>query len=93
MVAASDREAEIILAAAITFRASVYFIDDRTESHTRGLRSSSWFQEFWTFRRRGELWLLQTIEQSHESDRLEMANFVADLTEQQMENAQHNITV
>jgi len=79
--------------ALITFQASVYLIDDRTGSHARGLRVSSLFQEFWTFRRRGELWLLQTIEQSHESDRLERANFVADLTEQQMENAQHNITL
>jgi hypothetical protein len=36
---------------------------------------------------------LHTIEQSHASDRLERANFVAELNEQQLENAQHNIAL
>jgi hypothetical protein len=74
--------------ALITFRASVYFVDDRTEAYTRGLRSPTWFQEFWIFRRRGTGWLLQDIEQSHESDRLERSNLVEDLTAQQLMNAQ-----
>ncbi len=74
--------------ALITFRASVYFVDDRTGAYTRGLRSASWFQEFWVFRRRGDGWLLEDIEQSHESSRHERSNFVADLADQQLVNAQ-----
>jgi hypothetical protein len=79
--------------ALITFRASVYFVDGRTGAYRRGLQSPSWFQEFWVFRRQDEKWLLQTIEQSHESDRLGRPNFVADLTDQQLANAQHSITL
>jgi hypothetical protein len=77
----------------ITFRASVYFVHDRTGARTRGSRAPRWFQEFWTFRRQGEKWLLRTIEQSYESDRLERANYVAELSEQQLENAQQSITL
>jgi predicted lipid-binding transport protein (Tim44 family) len=79
--------------ALITFRASGHFIDDRTGAYTRGLRSSSWFQEFWVFRRQGEDWLLQDIEQSHESNRLERANTVTDLTDKQLINAQSSIAL
>ena len=86
---ADDQE----VTALITFRASVYFVDDRTGANTRGLRSQSWFQELWTFRRRGSGWLLQDIEQSHESDRPERPNLVADLTDQQLANAQSSIAL
>jgi predicted lipid-binding transport protein (Tim44 family) len=86
---ADDQE----VTALITFRASVYFVDDRTGAHTRGLRSPSWFQELWTFRRRGSGWLVQEIEQSHESDRHERPNLVADLTDWQSANAQSSITL
>jgi predicted lipid-binding transport protein (Tim44 family) len=79
--------------ALITFRASVYFVHDRTGAHTRGLRSPSWFQELWTFRRRENGWLLQGIEQSHESDRPERPNFAADLTDWQSANAQSSIAL
>jgi hypothetical protein len=79
--------------ALITFRASVYFVADRTGALTRGSRGPNWFQEFWIFRRRGERWLLQDIQQSHESDRLECSNFAAELTQQQLENAQQAITI
>jgi predicted lipid-binding transport protein (Tim44 family) len=81
------------VAALITFRASVYFVDDRTGAHTRGLRSPGWFRELWTFRRRGEGWLLQDIERSHEPDRPERPNFVADLTDRQSANAQSSIAL
>jgi hypothetical protein len=77
--------------ALITFQARVYFVDDRTGAYTRGPRSSTWFQEFWVFRRRGETWLLQDIEESHLSDRLERPNYVAELTDQQLANAQSSI--
>jgi hypothetical protein len=86
---ADDQE----VTALITFRASVYFVDDRTGAYTRGLRSPGWFQELWAFRRRGEGWLLQEIEQSHESDRHERPNFVADLTDQQSANVQSSIAL
>jgi hypothetical protein len=79
--------------ALITFQATVYFVDDRTGAYTRGLRRPSWFQEFWIFRRQEEGWRLQEIERSHESDRLERPNFVADLTDQQLTRAQSSITL
>jgi hypothetical protein len=79
--------------ALITFEAAVYFVDDRTGKYTRGLQRSTWFQEFWTFRRQGDGWRLAQIEQSHESDRLEAANHVAELTERQLRNAQEAITL
>ncbi len=79
--------------ALITFRASVYFVDDRTGAYTRGLRSPSWFQELWAFRRRGDGWLLQEIEQSHESDRPERPDFVEELTDRQAANAQSSIAL
>jgi hypothetical protein len=79
--------------ALITFRASVYFVDDRTQAYSRGLRSPTWFQEFWTFRRQGTGWRLQEIEQSHQSDRLERPNVVAELTDQQLRNAQNCIAL
>jgi predicted lipid-binding transport protein (Tim44 family) len=79
--------------ALITFRATVYFVDDRTGAYTRGLRSPTWFQEFWVLRRSGEDWRLQDIEQSYESERLERANIVTDLTDQQVANAQCSIAL
>ena len=86
---ADDQE----VTALITFRASVYFVYDRTGAYTRGPRSPSRFQELWVFRRRGEGWLLQDIERTHESDRHERPNLVADLTDQQLANAQCNIAL
>jgi predicted lipid-binding transport protein (Tim44 family) len=73
--------------ALITFRASVYFIDDRTGAYTYGQRSPSLFQEFWVFRRGEEGWLLQDIEQSHESNRLRRPNIAAGLTDEELVNA------
>jgi hypothetical protein len=80
-----------VVAALITFRAKVYFVDERTGAYTRGLRAPSWFQEFWSFRRQERDWLLQEIEQSHESNPLNLPNFVADLTDQQLANVQSSI--
>ncbi len=79
--------------ALITFRASVYFVDDHTGEYTRGLRASSWFQEFWIFRRCGDDWLLQDIEKSHESNLMERANIVTYLTDKQLTNAQSCIAL
>lgn len=67
------------LTALITFIASMYFVDDQKGAYTRGLRSPSLFQEFWIFRRREGCWMLQDIEQSRLSNRLERPNVVADL--------------
>jgi hypothetical protein len=79
--------------ALITFQGTSYYIDDRSQEYRRGLQKPTWFQEFWTFRRHGETWRLHTIEQSHESDRLEAANVVAELTEEQLQNGQASIAL
>jgi predicted lipid-binding transport protein (Tim44 family) len=81
------------LTALITFAAAVYFVDDRTGRYVRGNRRPILFQEFWVFRRHGNGWRLWQIEPSYHWGRLEAANHVEELSEQQMHNAQHAITL
>ena len=68
--------------ALITASARDYYIDDRTDKFLRGDSRSAQFQEFWTFQRSGNQWLLREIEQSGESDILKDDNFVEMLTDQ-----------
>jgi len=68
--------------ALITASARDYYIDDRTDKFLRGDSRSSQFQEFWTFQRVGNQWMLREIEQSGESDILKDDNFVEMLTDQ-----------
>jgi predicted lipid-binding transport protein (Tim44 family) len=68
--------------ALITASARDYYVDDRTDKFLRGDKSSAQFQEFWTFQRVGDQWLLREIEQSGESDILKDDNFVEMLTDQ-----------
>jgi hypothetical protein len=79
--------------ALITFKARIYFVDDHTNAHTRGPREPRRFQEFWVFRRLGDNWKLQAIEQSRESERLESENQVVEMTKEQLHNAQHCIAL
>ena len=66
----------------ITASARDYYIDDRTDKFLRGDERPAQFQEFWTFQRVGNQWLLREIEQSGESDILKDDNFVEMLTDQ-----------
>ena len=68
--------------ALITASARDYYVDDRNHKYLRGDKSSARFQEFWTFHRSGDRWLLREIEQSGESDLLKDENFVEMLTDQ-----------
>jgi predicted lipid-binding transport protein (Tim44 family) len=68
--------------ALITASARDYYVDDRNHKYLRGDKSSARFQEFWTFHRSGDHWLLREIEQSGESDLLKDENFVEMLTDQ-----------
>jgi predicted lipid-binding transport protein (Tim44 family) len=68
--------------ALITASARDYYIDDRTDKFLRGDKSPARFQEFWTFHRAEDDWLLREIEQSGESDVLKEENFVEMLTDQ-----------
>lgn len=68
--------------ALITASARDYYIDDRTDKFLRGDERPAQFQEFWTFQRSGDQWLLREIEQSGESDILKDDNFVEMLTDQ-----------
>jgi predicted lipid-binding transport protein (Tim44 family) len=88
------REAESQeLTALLTFAAAVYFVNDRTGRYVRGNVRPTLFQEYWVFRRHGDGWLLRQIEPSHDWGRLEAANHVEELSEQQLRNAQHAITL
>ncbi|MDO9227934.1 MAG: polymorphic toxin-type HINT domain-containing protein [Syntrophales bacterium] len=68
--------------ALMTASACDYYVDDRNHKYLRGDKSSARFQEFWTFQRSGDHWLLREIEQSGESDLLKEENFVEMLTDQ-----------
>jgi predicted lipid-binding transport protein (Tim44 family) len=67
--------------ALITASARDYYVDDRTEKFLRGDEAPARFQEFWTFHRVGDRWLLREIEQAGESDMLKDENFVEMLTD------------
>jgi predicted lipid-binding transport protein (Tim44 family) len=67
--------------ALITASARDYYVDDRANQFLRGDKNPSRFQEFWTFHRSGDQWLLREIEQAGESDILKDENFVETLTE------------
>ncbi|MBN1102574.1 MAG: TIM44-like domain-containing protein, partial [Deltaproteobacteria bacterium] len=58
-----------------------YYVDDRTGKFLRGDSSPAKFQEFWTFQRDRDRWLLREIEQAGESDYLKDENFVEMLTD------------
>jgi predicted lipid-binding transport protein (Tim44 family) len=67
--------------ALITASARDYYVDDRTKNFLRGDQAPARFQEFWTFHRVGDRWLLREIEQTGESDILKDENFVEMLTD------------
>ena len=67
--------------ALITASARDYYVDDRTEKFLRGDEAPARFQEFWTFHRLGDRWLLREVEQAGESDMLKDENFVEMLTD------------
>jgi predicted lipid-binding transport protein (Tim44 family) len=67
--------------ALITASARDYYVDDRSDKFLRGDDAPARFQEFWTFHRTGDRWLLREIEQAGESDMLKAENFVEMLTD------------
>lgn len=68
--------------ALVTASARDYYVDDRTGEFLRGDKGPARFQEFWTFQRRDDTWLLREIEQAGESDVLKDENYVEMLTDQ-----------
>jgi len=67
--------------ALITASARDYYVDDRSGKFLRGDNAPARFQEFWTFHRLGDQWLLREIEQAGESDVLKEENFAEMLTD------------
>jgi predicted lipid-binding transport protein (Tim44 family) len=72
--------------ALITASARDYYVDDRTDKFLRGDNSPAQFQEFWTFHRSGNNWLLREIEQTGESDILKDENFAEMLTDETLKS-------
>ena len=72
--------------ALITASARDYYVDDRTDKFLRGDKSPAQFQEFWTFHRSGNNWLLREIEQTGESDILKDENFAEMLTDETLKS-------
>ncbi len=62
-----------------------YYVEDKTGKFIRGDKTAARFQEFWTFQRLDNRWLLREIEQSGESDCLKDENFVEMLTDQSLQ--------
>ncbi|NLE67382.1 MAG: TIM44-like domain-containing protein [Lentisphaerae bacterium] len=71
--------------ALITATAKDYYLDDRTQKRLRGDDRPAQFQEFWTFQRQDNAWLLREIEQSRESDALKEDNFFEQFTDKSLE--------
>ncbi len=69
------------ITALITATAKDYYVDDKTGRFLRGDKTPARFQEFWTFHRVGDQWLLREIEQAGESDVLKEENFAEMLTD------------
>ena len=67
--------------ALITASARDYYVDDRNSKFIRGDAMPARFQEFWTFQRSGDQWLLREVEQAGESDVLKDENFAEMLTD------------
>ena len=71
--------------ALITATATDFYIDDRTNERLRGDQGPAQFQEFWTFQRHQDKWLLREIEQTAESDILNDGNFFEQFTDKGVE--------
>ncbi|MBZ5529682.1 MAG: TIM44-like domain-containing protein [Acidobacteriia bacterium] len=78
--------------ALITASARDYYVDDRTGKFLRGDEAPSRFQEFWTFHRLVDRWLLREIEQAGESDILKDDNFVEMLTDDTLRGIYGEVT-
>jgi predicted lipid-binding transport protein (Tim44 family) len=72
--------------ALISAKAMDYYVDDRDGHRLRGDESPQPFQEFWTFQRQGQAWLLREVEQTRESSALKHENFVEMFTDNQLQN-------
>jgi predicted lipid-binding transport protein (Tim44 family) len=70
--------AEATVTALITFGAKVYFVRASTGQFVRGSQKVIPYQEFWTFRRDGDVWRVQAIEQGDEAGPLAEPNRVPD---------------
>jgi predicted lipid-binding transport protein (Tim44 family) len=71
--------------ALISASAKDYYTSN-TGAFLRGDRAPARFQEFWTFQRFEDRWVLREIEQAGESDILKEENFVAMLTDENIQN-------
>jgi predicted lipid-binding transport protein (Tim44 family) len=76
--------------ALITASSRDHYIDDRTREFLRGDDEPATFQEFWTFQRSDDRWLLREIEQTRESDALKDENFFEQFTDQGVQQIYDN---
>ncbi len=61
--------------ALISASARDYYVEEATGKFIRGDKAAARFQEFWTFQRLDQRWLLREVEQAGESDYLKDENF------------------
>ena len=77
----TDKKDNRSFAALMTVWLRDYYVDDRTGGMLRGDTETARFQEFWIFQFWEGTWRLREIEQSRESDLLQIENFFEAFTE------------
>ncbi len=74
--------------AVITFEAKAHFVHEATGVPVHGAPKSTWFQEFWAFRRDGDAWRLHEVKESWDTGPLTAPNQVAGFSETELRNAE-----
>jgi hypothetical protein len=67
------------------------FVHESTGNLLAGSRDLGLFQEFWTFQRRGDRWLLHEVNPTRDDSLLKKPNGIAGLTEVELRNAERRV--
>jgi hypothetical protein len=77
--------------ALITFEAKAHFVHERTGVPLHGTPKSTWYQEFWTFRRDGDAWRLDDVQESWDTGPLKAPNEAAGLFLTELRNVERDV--
>jgi predicted lipid-binding transport protein (Tim44 family) len=74
--------------ALITFEARAHFVHERTGVPLYGPPKTTWYQEFWTFRRDGDAWRLDEVQESWNDRPMTAPNTASGLSEAELRNVE-----
>jgi hypothetical protein len=77
--------------ALITFEAKAHFVHERTGVPLHGTPKSTWYQEFWTFRRDGDAWRLDDVQESWNTGPLTAPNMASGLSEAELRDVERDV--